>query len=95
MEKKTFSTRGVVHLIGDLVHISRKGLPDLYKKVLTVETLDGQTFFPELRNKKLKELEQQGIEEKSIVEIEFTFQGSEKNGKRYNNIYIDSITKVH
>jgi len=93
-EKNYFDLKGTVHLVGDLVHIEREGIPDLYKRVLTVETPDGQVLFPELRNGKLKILETEGIKQGSTVEIKYLFQGSEKNNKRYNNIYIFSIKAI-
>lgn len=90
---KDFSTiKGVITEIGDLVHIQREGIPDLYKKVLTLETIDGQILYPEVRNGKLKMLD--NVYENSTVEIEYSFEGSEKNGKRYNNIYVNNITKL-
>ena len=94
VEKNYFDLKGTVHVIGELVHIKREGIPDLYKKVLTVETPDGQVLFPELRNGKLKVLETEKITQGSTVEIKYLFQGSEKNGKRYNNIYIFSIKAI-
>jgi len=94
VEKSYFNLKGTVHLVGDLVHIERAGIPDLYKIVLTVETPDGQILFPELRNGKLKMIESEGIKQGSTVEIEYLFQGSEKNNKRYNNIYIYSIKAI-
>jgi hypothetical protein len=93
-EKNYFNLKGTVHLIGELVHIKREGIPDLYKKVLTIETPDGQVLFPELRNGKLKILETENITQGSTVDIQYLFQGSEKNGKRYNNIYIFSIKAI-
>lgn len=94
IEKSYFNLKGTVHLVGELVHIKREGIPDLYKRVLTVETPDGQILFPELRNGKLKMIESEGINQGSTVEIQYLFQGSEKNGKRYNNIYIYSIKAI-
>lgn len=94
VEKNYLELKGTVHLIGDLAHIERDGIPDLYKKVLTVETPDGQVLFPELRNGKLKMLEAENITQGSTVEIKYLFQGSEKNNKRYNNIYIHSIKAI-
>lgn len=93
-EKSYFNLKGTVHLVGEAIHIKRDGIPDLHKRVLTVETPDGQILFPELRNGKLKMLETEGIKQGSTVEIEYLFQGSEKNGKRYNNIYIYSIKAI-
>lgn len=94
MPKNYFELKGTVHMIGELVHIEREGIPDLHKRVLTVETPDGQILFPELRNSRLKLIEEEGIEQGSTVEIKYLFQGSEKNGKRYNNIYIHTIKSI-
>ena len=92
MKKEYLKIKGVITEIGELVHIQREGIPDLYKKVLTIETIDEQVLYPEVRNAKLKLLE--NMYENSTVEIEFSFEGSEKNGKRYNNIYINNIPKL-
>lgn len=92
MKKEYLKIKGVITEIGELVHIQREGIPDLYKKVLTIETIDEQVLYPEVRNAKLKLLD--NMYENSTVEIEFSFEGSEKNGKRYNNIYINNITKL-
>jgi len=92
MRKEYLKIKGVITEIGDLVHIQRTGIPDLYKRVLTIETIDEQVLYPEVRNAKLKLLD--NLYENSTVEIEFSFEGSEKNGKRYNNIYINNITRL-
>lgn len=92
MIKNYITQIGTIKKIGEVVHIKRKNIPDLYKKVLTFESEDGQISFPEVRNSKLKILD--AIEEGDKVEIKFTLEGSEKNSKRYNNIYTYSIKKV-
>lgn len=89
--KNIFKLKGTITHIGELVHIEREGIPDLYKKTLTVELDDSQILYPEIRNQRLKLFEKEMIESGNKVEIGFTFEGSEKNGKRYNNIYINSI----
>ena len=94
MNKNYFKLEGKVCEIGELVHIERKGIPDLYKRVLAIETADGQKLYPELRNQKLKLLDREQIDINSLVSIEYSFEGSEKNGKRYNNIYINSIKTI-
>lgn len=94
VEKSHFTLKGTVNLIGELVHIQRQGIPDLNKRVLTVTTPDEQVLYPELRNNKLKLIETEGIVEGCAAEIKFIFQGSEKSGKRYNNIYIHSIKTI-
>jgi hypothetical protein len=93
MNKEVFILRGTVTSMGDLVHIPRKNIPDLYKRVLTIELPDGQKLFPEVRNQRLKILDREQIEQGCFVELGYTFEGSEKNGKRYNNIYVNSIKK--
>ena len=94
MRKSYLKIKGIVTEIGDMVHIKRNGIPDLYKKVLTMKTVDDQVLYPEVRNSKLKLLEELNVTEGSVIEIEFSFEGSEKNEKRYNNIYINNITKA-
>lgn len=91
LDKNYFVIEGKVMHISDLIHIDRKGVPDLYKKMLTITTSDKQTFFPEIRNKNLKMMN--NIQVNDIVEITFAFQGTQKHGKSYNNIYIHNIIK--
>ncbi len=93
MEQKQVLTAQITE-IGPLEQIRRTTKPDMYKKVLTLQTVDGQILFPEIRNNALKVLDREGIMEGSIVEIQYTFQGSEKQGKKYNNILIHNIKKV-
>lgn len=92
--KKTefFKLKGIVTNIFNKITVKRKNLPDFNKISLTIETIDGQKLYPEVRNKKIKELD--GININDAVEIEYSFQGSEKNDKHYNNIYINKIIKL-
>lgn len=92
LDKTYFTLEGKVEDISDLIHIKRDNLPDLNKKMLTIVTSDSQRLFPEVRNKNLTKLN--NISVGDIVKIEYTFEGSQKNGKNYNNIYINQITKV-
>ena len=87
----SFILQGTVTEIGDMVQIRRTTKPDIYKKVLAVETLDNQKVYMEIRNTGIKELEREGIDEGSLVEIEYLFEGSEKDGKKYNNVVIKNI----
>lgn len=89
MKKKYLTISGTLEKIGELIHIPRR-TNDLYKRVLTIITPDNQKLFPELRNNKLSILDT--LNEGDFVTIEFSFEGSEKNDKRYNNIFIYSIT---
>jgi hypothetical protein len=82
-----------VHDISELIVIKRTDNIDLKKLVLTVETDDGQVFYPELRYSKIELIKKLNINIKDKVKLTFSFQGSEKNGKKYNNIYIKDIKK--
>lgn len=93
-EKNYFKVRGTIHFIGEQLHIKRDGIPDLYKRVLTLETPDGQVLYLELRNGKLSYVETCDLAPGSTVEIEYLFQGSEKSGKRYNNLYIHTLKNI-
>jgi DNA helicase TIP49 (TBP-interacting protein) len=95
MSKKAipFTTRAKILEVSDLQTISRPKAPDLRKIILTVETPDGQKFFPELRNKLVDSFEIQEIREGDIVYLEFMFQGSAKRGNYYNNIYVRKIIR--
>lgn len=84
----------MVKNVGDLIHMEKKNGPDLYKKVLTVETSDGQKLYVDVINIRLKSLENQNIQTGSIVDIEYSFKGSERDGKKYNNIFCNSVTKI-
>ena len=87
----SFILKGTVTEIGDMVQIRRTTKPDIYKKILAVETMDNQKVYMEIRNTGIKELEREGIDEGSLVEIEYLFEGSEKDGKKYNNVVIKNI----
>ena len=90
MENK-FLLKGIVTEIGDMVQIRRTTKPDIYKKMITITTEDEQKVFMEVRNTGIKELEREGIKEFSRVDVEFIFEGSEKEDKKYNNVIIKSI----
>lgn len=92
VDKSYFKLNAKLIEVGELIHIKRENLPDIFKKVLVLKTKDGQRLFPEIRNKKLSMMDNLVIGD--LVEIEYTFEGSEKDNKRYNNIYINTIKKV-
>ncbi len=89
---KFFKLQGKITEIFNKITVKRKGLPDFTKIVLCIVTPDGQKLYPELRNKKTKQLK--SIDVSKPVEIEYSFQGSEKNDKHYNNIYINKIKNI-
>lgn len=91
INKKCFNIACKVLEVGELLIYQREGKDTLYKKMLVVRTKDGQKFFPEIRNKKISLLNDINVGDN--VDLQFTFEGSEKNNKRYNNVYINNITK--
>lgn len=89
--KEIFKVKGVIESVGDLIQMKKNKKNNFFKKVLTVKTADGQILYVDILNSRLKSLEDQNIQENSIVEIDFTFKGSEKDGKKYNNIFCNNI----
>lgn len=59
------------------------------KRVLTLETRDGQVLYCELRRMNLLD----GMPVGTIIDVDISFSGSEKNGKKYNNIFINKMTR--
>jgi|GEM_PF-6620231 hypothetical protein len=95
MEKEIFKLTGTVEEISDVIQIRRLQKPDLFKKVITIKSFEtNQILYPEIRNTALKSLENEGIEIGSLVEITFIFQGTEKDGKKYNNVLIQTIKRL-
>lgn len=90
---KPFEREVTIHYISELMVIPRENNVDLKKVELTVETDDGQVFFPELRYNKIHFIKKLDLKPKDRVKLVFTFQGSEKGDKKYNNIYIVGIIK--
>lgn len=83
--------KGFVTYISDLIQIRRTTKPDLFKKSLDIITQDQQKIFVEVRNTGIKELDREGIKVGSYVEVEFLFEGSEKDGRKYNNVVARNI----
>ena len=86
-----FEAKGTIMELSDLIIIPREGNKDLRKIMVTIETPDGQRLNAELRNQKIRLAKENKLQVKDKIEFAYTFQGSEKNGKRYNNIYIVEI----
>jgi len=86
--------RGTLNFIGKFERIERDNNIDIVKKIISIITPDNQKLFLELRYKLTKILKIKEIGVGDPVEIEFIFQGSEKNGKRYNNLYVKTIKKL-
>lgn len=72
--------------------IERK--PSKKRAVVTIVTEDGQKAFFEIRDGIIARIEKMGIRLGDQVEIGFVFIGSEKNGRIYNNLFINEINYV-
>lgn len=89
---KFFKLSGKIDKVFDMIVVKRVSSPDFRKVTFILTTTDDQVLYPELRNNKIKQLK--NIDTNKLVEIEYSFRGSEKNGKYYNNIYINSIKNI-
>lgn len=71
----------------------KKGtVAEFSKVVISLETVDNQLLFVEVRNKKIEDLDL--LPEGSIVLVDIVFVGSEKNDKKYNNLIVTKIEKM-
>lgn len=75
--------------IGEEQTFNRTNKKPFSKRMISLETSDGQKLFAELRKMHLLN----GINEGNIVNVEISFAGSEKNGKKYNNIFINKMKR--
>ena len=71
--------------------ISKEGKPTKKRSVVKVTTEDEQTVYFEVRDAVISRIEKLGLISGDVVEIGFVFIGSEKNGRTYNNIFINQI----
>lgn len=86
--------RGRIKEIGSLEQIRRTTKPDIYKRLVTIVQEDGQTCYGEIRNNNIKILEKEGLEVGDEVVVGLLFQGNEKDGKKYNNLLIHTISRL-
>lgn len=93
-EQKEFTLCGFVEDIGEIQQIRRTTKPDLLKRTISIVTEDGQKVYMEIRNSYIKELQREGVEKNSYVEVNYVFEGSERNDKRYNNIILKKIKLI-
>lgn len=64
------------------------------RATVTLTTSDGQKAFFEVRNRIITSINLLRIFPGQRVRIGFVFIGSEKNGKRYNNLFINEIETI-
>lgn len=83
---------GYITYISPEIEVNNVGRPMYLKRMVTVVSNDGQKFFGEIRKNKLTLLD--SINTRQELKIGYLFEGSEKDNKRYNNIYIDTLENV-
>lgn len=75
--------------ISPLLRFDRPNKPSFIKVNVTLSTMTDRLIFAEVRKTEILE----DIEEGDVAEVELSFAGSQKGDKKYNNIFINSITK--
>lgn len=71
----------------------KDGLPPIQRSTVTVITDDGQKAYFEARKKMINLITKVGYNPGDKVNVGFVFMGTEKNGKIYNNLFVNSIKK--
>ena len=64
------------------------------RALVTITTEDGQKAFFEVRDAVISRIHSLGLRSGDEVEIGFVLIGSEKNGRTYNNLFINQIDYV-
>ena len=62
------------------------------RSLVTIVTEDDQKLFLEIREAMINRIEKLGITNGDAVEIGFVFLGSQKGERRFNNLFLNSIT---
>lgn len=75
--------------------IIAEGRPTKKRAIVSIITEDDQKAFFEVRDAIIARVEKLGIRKGDEVQIGFVFIGSEKNGRIYNNLFINEIDYVN
>ena len=62
------------------------------RSLVTIVTEDDQKLFLEIREAMLNKIQKLGIVYGDVVEIGFVFLGSQKGERKFNNLFLNSIT---
>jgi len=89
MQKNYTTFTGNIHSLTDTISIKRASKKDFFKRIIGLKTEDNQLMFIEARNSKLALLENVSLND--YVTVEVSFEGSEKNDKQYNNIFLYNL----
>jgi DNA helicase TIP49 (TBP-interacting protein) len=72
-----------------------EGKPTKKRAIVTVTTEDEQKAFFEVRDAMIAKIEKIGLRKGDEITVGFVFIGSEKNGRTYNNLFINQIDYVN
>lgn len=75
--------------IGPLLSFDRVGKSSFVKINVTLSTMSDKLIFAEVRKTELLD----DFSEGDVVEVNLSFSGSQKGTMKYNNIFINQITK--
>lgn len=92
VKKRPVKVTAKVTFIGELQIFRRNTKPDFSKRLVSLNTEDGQVMFCEIRNSKIPLINP--IKIGDVVNVDIIFAGSEKNDKRYNNLYIVNLELI-
>jgi DNA helicase TIP49 (TBP-interacting protein) len=92
-KKLTYIT-GYVQKITKPTLFVAEGKPTKKRALLTLITEDEQMVFFEIRDAVIAKIEKLGIRKGDEVQIGFVFIGAEKEGRTYNNLFINKIDYV-
>ena len=71
----------------------KEGLSAIQRSTVTVSTDDGQTAYFEARKKMIEAIKQLNLKPGDAITVGYVLMGTEKFGKVYNNLFINSIEK--
>lgn len=93
-EKKLTYLKGYFIEMTEPISIILEGKTPKKRSTLTLETDDGQILFIEVRDAMISRCQKINFQRGDVVEVGIVFYGSAKNGKVYNNIFLNAIDYV-
>ena len=92
------SKKNMTYLIGTFEKMTtpeplvKEGKKPVMRSLVTITTEDGQKGFFDIRENIIKDISSLNIKQGTKVEIGFVLMGSEKEGRTYNNLFINYIS---
>jgi hypothetical protein len=71
--------------------LTTEGRPPKKRSTIIFQTDDEQVLYLETRNAVIARIEKLGLQTNDMVKVGVVFIGSEKKGRRYNNIFLNHI----